>query len=197
MQVQAGAGRTGGSRSTRFMPKAWARRATSWAMLPKPSRPERAALEARRLRELLLVPTSGAQLGDVVGDPPVEGEDQPEGQLRDRDGSSCRGSWRRRCRAPRRRPRRSCCSRRPRARSARGWAAVHHRGGHLRRADDEHLGARCRRSASARASSLRPGSKTTSQPAAVEAVEAGLLELVGDEDLHGALRVARGGWGPR
>ena len=47
--------------------------------------PEGPAVEAPRLRELLLVPAAGPQLGDVVGDPTVEGEDQPEGELGDRD----------------------------------------------------------------------------------------------------------------
>ena len=46
---------------------------------------ERAAVQALSLGELLLVPPPRPQLGHVVGDAPVEGQDEPEGELRHGD----------------------------------------------------------------------------------------------------------------
>ena len=67
--------------NTTSMPNAAARLITSCAMLPTPRMPSRLAAQAARLRELLLVPLAGAELGDVVGDAAIEREDQRERQL--------------------------------------------------------------------------------------------------------------------
>ena len=70
---------------TRCIPKAWARTRQFTGHVTEPEQSERPTLEPARLREPLLVPVAGPQLGDVVGDPPVERQDEPERELGDRD----------------------------------------------------------------------------------------------------------------
>ena len=131
----------------------------------EPEQPERRAVQAARLRVLLLVPAAGPQVRDVVRDPAVEREDQAERELGDGD--------------------------RVLARAVRDVDAARRRGGDVDRVvagagtDDEReapgvqhrrgdLGAsgrpaprRCvSASAAASASSLSAGSWTTSQPIA-------------------------------
>ena len=48
--------------------------------------PQSRAEQPGRLAVRRLVPLAGAQVRDVVGDPPVDGEQQPHGQLRHRSG---------------------------------------------------------------------------------------------------------------
>ena len=55
------------------------------ADLPEAEEPERHPVQALRLRVLLLVPLAAQEIGHVVGDPPVEGDQQPEGQFRHSD----------------------------------------------------------------------------------------------------------------
>ena len=95
------------------MPKPAARRIISCADAADAEQAERPPVQALRLRVLLLVPLAGAQLGDVVGNAPIEREDQREAPAPPRRWRSCRDSSTRRCRASTPRPRRSCCSRRP------------------------------------------------------------------------------------
>ena len=74
----------------------------------------RRAEQAAGLAVALLVPVTDAQVAHVVGDPPVDRQQQPHGELGD-GGSSCgRGRWRRRRHWWRRRRCRSCwCPLRP------------------------------------------------------------------------------------
>ena len=105
---------------------------------PEAEQAERPPLEPARLPELRLVPVARPELGDVVRDPAVEREDEPERELGDRDRVPA-GTVRDVDPALR-------CGRDvdrvvPRAGpdDERQVIAVHHRGGHLRRPDDEHL----------------------------------------------------------
>jgi hypothetical protein len=53
--------------------------------LPGPNDPEGLAVDSVCLREFLLVPLPRAQGGHVVGDAPVQGQQQPEDQFGDGD----------------------------------------------------------------------------------------------------------------
>ena len=156
--------------STTGMPNAAARTITSRRDAAGAEHAERLAEQPARLRVLLLVPAAGAQLGDVVGNAAIEREDQRRTSARRRRRRSCRDSSTRRCRAARPPRRRSCCSRRRRARPARAGprrASPRSPSSSGRRARRR----RCRGSPSPSASSLRSGSKTTSQPGGLQAVE--------------------------
>ena len=113
-------------------------------LLPDAAEPEKAqrlAEEARRLRELLLVPRSRAERRDVVGNAAVEGEHQAERELRHGNGIL---PW-----AVRDVDAASRCVRDvdrvvagARPHDQRQVPGVHRRGGHLRSPDHEDLRAR-------------------------------------------------------
>jgi len=145
---------------------------------------QRGSLEALRLRELLLVPVPRAELGDVVGNPPVEGQDQPESQLGDRDrvlAGAIRDVD----------PVGRCCAHVDRVVAGPGphdqgqVGRIQHLGGDGRRAHDEHLRAAVDEGSCQRFV-LERGIEDDLAVAGGEAVQAGLLELIGDEDLHRA-----------
>ena len=98
---------------------------------------ERLAQQAARLRELLLVPRARAQLGDVVGDAPVERQDQPQRQLGDGDRVLAR-AVRHVDAAPRRAGHVDGVDAGAGAHDQRQRARVEHRLGDLRRAHDQH-----------------------------------------------------------
>ena len=145
--------------------------------------PQRPALDAGGLRELLLVPLPGTKRRDVVGNAAVEREQQAECELGDSDGVLARTV------------RDVDAARRGRGDVNRVVAGagtddqgertdVHHRGGHLRRAHDEHVGARVPQ----RLDECLVGELRVVEDLAaggLEAVDAGLLELIGDKDNHG------------
>ena len=149
----------------------------------EPEQPERRAVQAARLRVLLLVPAAGPQVGDVVRDPPVEREDQAERELghgdrvparavRDVDAADRRGGD----------VDRVVAGARP---DDEGEApGVHDRLGHLGRADDQHLRLRLGERGRERLVLER---RVVHDVAADrgEAVEARSFELVRDEDSHG------------
>ena len=157
--------------------------------VPEPEQPEGRAVQAAGLRVLLLVPAAGPQVRDVVRDPPVEREDQAERELghgdrvparavRDVDAADRRGGDVDRVVAGART-------------DDEGEApGVHHRLGHLGRADDQHLRLRLGERGRERLVLER---RVVDDVAADrgEAVEARTLELVRDEDSHAVLRSIR------
>ena len=156
----------------------------------EPEQPERRAVDAARLRVLLLVPTAGAQVGDVVRDPPVEREDQPERELGHGDGVPARAV--RDVDAADRRGGdvdRVVAGARPDDEGE--STGVHDRLGHLGRADDKHLGLRlAERRREGRVLERRIVDDVAADGG--EAVEARSFELVRDEDSHEWLRSIRG-----
>ena len=167
-----------------------------WAMLPTPSRPRVSPLEAPRLRVLLLVPAAGAQLGNVVRDPPVERQDQRRWSARPRRSSSCPDSSTRRCRGARPPPRRSCCSpRRPappgRARPASSISAV------TLVLRTTRTSARVSAIAPVSASSFRSGCVHHLAAGGPQALDPALLEFVRDQHLHLMPSVRMSGRRPR
>jgi len=144
--------------------------------------PEGRAAEAPGLRILSLVPAAGAQLRDVVGDAPVEREDQAEGELRHGDRVLARA-----VRDVDATGRRGLdvdgvvAGTRPD--DQRQAAGIHHRGGHLGGPDDQDFGVRLAERGDERLV-LQRGVVEDFAAGCPQAVEAGMLELVGDEDLH-------------
>ena len=78
--------RASGSTPTTFIPKAMPRAATSRPIAPRPAIPSVRPAEPLRLAVLGLVPDAGAEVGRLLGNPPVEREDEPPRELGDRDG---------------------------------------------------------------------------------------------------------------
>jgi hypothetical protein len=146
--------RSGGSRPTRAC-RTHARVGHLLPMLPKPSRPSAGPYRPARLRVLLLVPAARAQVGDVVGDAPVEREHQAEGELGDGDRVLA-GAVRHVDAALRRAATSMVLYAGAGADDERQLAGVEHRLGHLRRAHDE-TPAPTLRTASTSASSLSVG----------------------------------------
>ncbi len=169
--------------TTTSRPNAAARLMTSCAMLPMPSTPSVCPRRPLRLRVRLLVPLAGAQLGDVVGNAAIERQDQPEGQLGDGD-RVLPGTIGDVDPARRRRGHVDRVVARAGADDEREPTRVEHRGGHLRAAHHEHVGA-------ARAHGVDErvvlGLRLVHDVAAggAQAVEAALLEAVGDQDFMG------------
>ena len=81
------------------MPKARARGIISWPILPTPTRAERATKQTARFRKLFLVPFAASQRDDVIGDAPIERENQRKRELGDGDRIFSRDNLKRRCRA--------------------------------------------------------------------------------------------------
>ena len=143
---------------------------------------ERAAVQAARLRVLLLVPVAGAQIRDVVGDAAVEREDEAEGELghghRVLAGAvghvdAARGGRRHV----------DVVVAGAGAHDEREPPGVEHRLGHLGRAHDEHV----RLGGPERLDErrvLQVGLVVDRAAEGLQAVESALLELVGDEHLH-------------
>ena len=155
------------------------------ADLAQPHDAQRAAVEAPRLGVLALVPAPRAEIGDLVGDPPVAGRAAVPAPARRRRSSSCRDSWRRRCRGSRRRPRRWCrCRRRRGSPGVSAVPALSASRADLLAAHDEDLRVDRGSAAAAASSGLDVAAGSTTVAAELlEAVDADLLELVGDRGL--------------
>ena len=147
-------------------------------------------MEPARLRVLLLVPAAGAQVGDVVGNAPVERQDQPDRELGDGDGVLAGAV-------------RDVDSERGRggdvdgvdagagAHDERELAGLEHRRGDLGRTDDQHARARVAQGLGQRFF-LEIGAEIDVTAGGREAVEAARFELVGYQDFH---RCSLAGWG--
>ena len=154
---------------------------------------QRASLEAGGFRKLLLAPFAGAQIGDGVGQPAIERQQQANRQLRHGDGIAARAvrnvdTARRRGLDVNRVVAGAC----PDDEGER--TLIHHLGRHLRRANDQHVGLTV----------LQRGDQRLVAELCViddlaagllQAVEAGRLELVGDEDKHDGCGLMVDGFG--
>ena len=119
------------------------RRRAARHLLPdaaKAKQPERAAIQAARLRVLLLVPAPGAQVGDVVRNPAVEREDQSKRKLGDGDAVPA-GAVRHVDAAPRGASDVNRVDARAGPHDEGEPAGVEHRLGHLRGSNNEDVGA--------------------------------------------------------
>ena len=143
---------------------------------------ERAAVQALRLRELLLVPPPRPQLGHVVGDAPVEGQDEPEREFRHRHGvlagaigdvdAAARGALDV-----------DGVVARPGAHDQRQLSGFQDRVADLGGPDHEDVGLRARQRVR-QGRVLELGLVRHAQPQGPERVQALLLELVGNQHVH-------------
>jgi hypothetical protein len=143
---------------------------------------ERLPHQPLRLRVFLLVPGSRPQLGDVVGDPPIERQDQPHRQLGDGDGVFPRAI--RYVDAALR-----CCRHVDGVDSGAGAdderqrARIHHRIGDLGRSHDQHRRLRLLDSRN-QCVARRLGLENDFAACRLQRIETGPLELICDENFH-------------
>ena len=148
----------------------------------KAKQPERAAIQPARLRVLLLVPASGAQVGDVVGNSAVEREDQSERQLGDGDAVPP-GAVRHIDAAPRGASDVNRVDARAGSDDERERAGVEHRLGDRRGSNNEDVGARGSDRAHQRVA-REFGLVEDLAPGVFQRLESRRLERVGNEDFH-------------
>ncbi len=151
-----------------------------------PGDADRPPEEAPGFRELLLVPFAGMEVADVVGNPPVEREDEPHRELGDGDRVLA-GAVRDEDPAQRRGLEVDRVDARPGPHDeGESSGRLEDRSRHFRRSNDQHVGGRLAETRAERVV-LQVGLVQHLGTGIAQPREAGGFELVGDEDFHGLI----------